>query len=85
VWLSVKKIKITRHAVQRMRERGCNPWEIGVLLNQERVFLVEYPKGFEILMPGKGRLAGDFDCGSFIVKTFLLPFDLHASWGTFWS
>jgi hypothetical protein len=68
-------IEIEPHVINRMKERG------GGLLARAIEYLWSGPialsknrQGFEISIPFKGRLAGDFDRGVFVVKTFLWPF-----------
>lgn len=67
-------IRITNHAIQRMKERAVNPKDISqFLLRSNVLILLENHQGFEIIVPFKGRLVGDFDGEDFIVKSFLLP------------
>ena len=68
-------IVLTKHAIRRMLERGCNPdYVIRVLYVKRKIILVKNRRGFEIIIPYKGRLVGDFDKKDgkrFIVKSFL--------------
>ena len=75
MWTNNIQIVITYHAISRMKERGCTLSEILCYLRLGRVVLVEDDEGYEIAVPFKGRLAGDFDQGFFVVKTFLFPFN----------
>jgi len=71
------KIVITKHAIQRIMERGCSPDEVlSFLLKSNVVVLLKNHmrgRGYEILMPFKGWLVGDLDHDVFIVKTFKTP------------
>lgn len=71
-------VMITNHAVQRILERGCSLEEVkNYLLRNDKVILFRNHlrgRGYEILIPLKGRLVGDFEGDIFIAKTFKLPF-----------
>jgi len=67
-------LALTRHAIQRMVERGCNPDEVvSFLLRNKGLILLRNHQGYEICIPFKGRLVGDFDRGTLIIKSFLIP------------
>jgi len=70
------EIVLTYHAVKRMRERASDPRDIiSFLRKSNEVVLLENHQGFEIPIPLKGRLVGDFDGDhTFIAKSFLPPF-----------
>ena len=66
------EIVVTKHALERMRERGCDPEYLHKYLSRTRILhLKRNSRGYEVAIPFKGRLAGDFDGGKFIIKTFL--------------
>jgi len=68
------EIVVTKHALRRMRERGCDPAYLHKYLSRTRILhLKRNSRGYEIAIPFKGRLVGDFDEGKFIIKTFLPP------------
>ena len=74
MWINEIPIVITNHAIQRMKERAVNSKEIiQFLIRSNLLILLENHQGFEIIVPFKGRLVGDFDGENFIVKSFLLP------------
>lgn len=75
MWVNrIRRMEITSHAVRRMMERCCNPEEvISFLRRSNKLILLKNHQGYEIIIPFKGRLVGDFDGGTFIVKSFLLP------------
>jgi len=68
-------IVLTKHAIRRMLERGCDPdYVMKVLHTEKRIVLMKNRRGYEIILPYKGRLVGDFDKKDgkrFIVKSFL--------------
>jgi len=68
------EIVVTKHALERMKERGCDPAYLHRYLSRTRVLhLKRNSRGYEVSIPFKGRLAGKFDGEKFIVKTFLPP------------
>jgi len=68
------EIVVTKHALRRMRERGCDPAYLHRYLSRTRILhLKRNSRGYEIVIPFKGRLAGDFDGDTFVIKTFLPP------------
>jgi len=68
------EIVVTKHALRRMRERGCDPAYLHKYLSRTRILhLKRNSRGYEAVIPFKGRLAGDFDGERFIIKTFLPP------------
>ena len=74
MWIDEIPFVITNHAIQRMKERAVNSKDITqFLLRSDVLILLENHQGFEIIVPFKGRLVGDFDGEDFIVKSFLLP------------
>jgi hypothetical protein len=74
MWINETRIVITNHAMQRIRERVVNSEDIiQFLLKSKVLILLKNHLGFEIIIPFKGRLVGDFDGEDFIVKSFLLP------------
>ena len=72
-----KKVTLifTKHAVHRIYERGYCIEELLRYLDRNKLAFIDKNKcGFEIPIPMKGRLVGDFEGeGSFIVKSFLYP------------
>jgi|WetSurMetagenome_2_1015567.scaffolds.fasta_scaffold195304_2 hypothetical protein len=68
------EIEIEGHVLRRMEDRGGNLKETIEYLRKGSVVLTKNSQGYEISIPFKGRLAGDFDRGVFIIKTFLSPF-----------
>ena len=69
------EIVVTKHALRRMRERGCDPLCLHKYLSRTRILhLKRNSRGYEAIIPFKGRLAGDFDGEKFIIKTFLTPY-----------
>ena len=69
------EIVVTKHALKRMMERGCDPAYLHKYLSRTRILhLKRNSRGYETIIPFKGRLAGDFDEGKFIIKTFLPPY-----------
>jgi len=66
---------ITKHAIRRAHERGLMLSELLDFLRRNKIILMhKNSKGYEILVPMKGRLVGDFeDRHSFIIKSFLYP------------
>lgn len=77
---------ITKHAVQRIMERGCSLEEVeNYLLRNDKVILFRNHlrgRGYEIIIPFKGRLVGDFEGNIFIARTFKLPFWTNHTNGT---
>jgi len=69
------ELVVTKHALKRMKERGCNPVYVYRYLRRIRkLHLKRNSRGHEAAIPFKGRLAGDFDGEKFIIKTFLPPY-----------
>jgi hypothetical protein len=59
----------------RMKDRGASPYEVGsLLLTSTSLVLLKNQEGYEIVLPSKGRLVGDFENDKFVCKSFLLPF-----------
>jgi len=74
VWVNQIQLAITKHAIQRMIERGCNPKDVILFLRRiNGLILLKNHRGYEIIIPFKGRLVGDFEGKTFVVKSFLLP------------
>lgn len=65
----------TKHAVRRIYERGSHLGElVGYISRNRSLLLKKNREGYEIQVPMKGRLVGDFDDDHrFIVKSFLYP------------
>ena len=73
------KIVITSHARLRMKERGINLESTIKWLHKQPVILLSKTySGWEINLPFKGRLAGNFSGNTFSVIT-ALPQDSHSS------
>jgi len=72
-----RKVKLifTKHAIQRIYERGYELREIIQFFERNKLaFMDKNKQGYEIQIPMKGKLVGDFEGeGSFIVKSFLYP------------
>lgn len=65
-------IWVTKHAIRRIRERGSKLDEIiSYLRYSKSLLLLKNCKGYEILIPLKGKLVGDFDGRTLIIKSFL--------------
>ncbi|MEM2129656.1 MAG: hypothetical protein QXZ70_03555 [Candidatus Bathyarchaeia archaeon] len=65
-------IVVTKHAIKRIRERGGNLEEIiSYLRHSKSLLLLKNCKGYEILIPLKGKLVGHFDGKALIIKSFL--------------
>lgn len=65
---------ITKHAMDRMRSRGCAPIFIKLYLQRiRRVYLLKSKRDYMIYIPFKGWLIGIVEGNKFIIKTFLLP------------
>lgn len=74
MWVDEIRIVLTNHAMRRIKERVVNSKDIiQFLLKSKALILIENHQGYEIIIPFKGRLVGDFDGEDFIVKSFLLP------------
>jgi len=75
--ITAKEITLifTKHAIQRIYERGWSLESVIEYLRQNKLFLMYRNKeGYEIRIPMKGRLVGDFeDKNTFIVKSYLYP------------
>jgi len=57
-----------------MIDRGCNPEDVILFLQKcSGLILLENHQGYEICIPFKGRLVGNFDGETLIIKSFLLP------------
>jgi len=68
------EIEIKSHVINRVKERGGDFLGVIEYLRRGPVVLSKNCQGYEISIPFKGRLAGDFDRRVFVVKTFLWPF-----------
>jgi hypothetical protein len=78
------KVVITRHALHRIRERAGNPHEVLSFLTQSELTLLKNCAGYEITIPLKGRIVGDFeDETTFIAKSFKHPFRFGKEYFTF--
>lgn len=74
--IKVEKIDLvfTKHSIKRMRERGGNFGMVVSLLKRlGKHSLVKKRRGYEIVIPFKGRLVGDFDDTKLIVKSYQFP------------
>jgi hypothetical protein len=66
-------LMLTKHALQRIRERGGSLYLIKGFLEKQIITLRKRVDGFEISTPF-GRLIGLFENKTFVVKTFVYPF-----------
>ena len=72
------KVLFTKHAIRRIWERGCNFQQVISCLDVSHgECITKNGKGYEIVIPMKGRLVGDFNNGQFIVKSFFHPTFKH--------
>jgi hypothetical protein len=74
--MSKIRVVVTKHAIRRIAERAGDPQIIlSYLRGSKELMLIKNNQGYELIIPLKGRLVGDFDDEvTFVAKSFLFPF-----------
>ena len=69
------EIVLTTHAIRRIRERCANLENIIHCVENKRLMAFKRGKEYVVYVPN-GRFIGIFEQSSFVVKTFLFPFEI---------